>query len=112
MPIYEYECKKCKAHIEVLQKMTDKPLAKCSKCGGRLEKQWSATGFQFVGSGWYVTDYAGKKRDAKEDKKSAATTTEGTTSGDQPANKDGKTTAKESKTASPKTSSSSNTSGD
>lgn len=71
MPIYEYECRKCKAHIEILQKIADKPLAKCSKCGGRLEKQWSQSGFQFKGSGWYVTDYAGKKESGKEEKKNA-----------------------------------------
>lgn len=69
MPIYEYECKKCKAHVEALQKMSDKPLTKCRKCGGRLEKQWSNTSFQLKGSGWYLTDYAGKKTDAKEEKK-------------------------------------------
>jgi putative FmdB family regulatory protein len=72
MPIYEYQCQKCKAHTEVLQKITDKPLAKCRKCGGRLEKQWSQTGFQFKGSGWYVTDYAGKKT-GQEEKPAAAT---------------------------------------
>jgi putative FmdB family regulatory protein len=81
MPIYEYECLKCKAHTEVMQKVTDKPLTKCRKCGGRLEKQWSSTSFQLKGSGWYLTDYAGKKAetkeetrkaDAKEEKKSAA----------------------------------------
>lgn len=72
MPIYEYECLKCKAHAEVMQKMTDKPLVKCRKCGGRLEKQWSPTSFQLKGSGWYVTDYAGKKTEAKEDKAGAA----------------------------------------
>lgn len=66
MPIYEYECQKCKAHIEILQKLTDKPLAKCRKCGGRLEKQWSQSGIQFKGSGWYVTDYASKKAGGKE----------------------------------------------
>jgi putative FmdB family regulatory protein len=71
MPIYEYECQKCKAHVEVLQKMTDKPLAKCRKCGGRLEKQWSQSGFQFKGSGWYVTDYSGKQSGGKEEKTSA-----------------------------------------
>ncbi|HEY0407981.1 MAG TPA: FmdB family zinc ribbon protein [Pyrinomonadaceae bacterium] len=71
MPIYEYECRKCKAHIEILQKMTDKPLVKCRKCGGRLEKQWSQSGFQFKGSGWYVTDYAGKKTGGKEEKANA-----------------------------------------
>lgn len=112
MPIYEYECKKCKAHIEVLQKMNDKPLTKCSRCGGRLEKQWSATGFQFVGSGWYVTDYARKKSDGKEEKKSAPAEQSAAASSEK-----GSTTkeskAKESKTpASTKASSSTNTSGD
>lgn len=60
MPIYEYECKKCKAHIELFQKVSDKPPTKCRKCGGRLEKLVSASAIQFKGSGWYVTDYAGK----------------------------------------------------
>lgn len=69
MPIYEYECRKCQAHTEVMQKVTDKPLTKCRKCGGRLEKQWSSTSFQLKGSGWYVTDYAGKKTEAKEESK-------------------------------------------
>lgn len=71
MPIYEYQCQKCKAHTEILQKITDKPLVKCRKCGGRLEKQWSQSGFQFKGSGWYVTDYAGKKAGGKEEKAGA-----------------------------------------
>jgi len=71
MPIYEYACRKCNAHIEILQKLTDKPLTRCKKCGGKLEKQWSASGIQFKGSGWYVTDYAGKKADAKEAKSEA-----------------------------------------
>lgn len=69
MPIYEYQCRKCNAHVEAMQKMTDKPLTKCRKCGGRLEKQWSSTSFQLKGSGWYVTDYAGKKGEAKEETK-------------------------------------------
>jgi putative FmdB family regulatory protein len=69
MPIYEYECLKCNAHIEVFQKMSDKPPTKCRKCGGRLEKKFSAPAIQFKGSGWYVTDYAdnGKKAAAKAD---------------------------------------------
>jgi len=67
MPIYEYKCGKCGAHLEVMQKISDEPLKRHGKCGGKLEKQWSATGFQFKGSGWYVTDYAGRKSDSKED---------------------------------------------
>ena len=66
MPIYEFECQKCKAHLEVFQKMNDKPPVKCQKCGGRLEKQVSASAIQFKGSGWYVTDYAGNGRKAAE----------------------------------------------
>src|SRR5688500_2823550 len=60
MPIYEFECRKCKAHIEVFQKVSDKPPVKCRKCGGRLERKISAPAIQFKGSGWYVTDYASK----------------------------------------------------
>lgn len=58
MPIYEFECRKCKAHLEVFQKMSDKPPVKCRKCGGRLERKLSAPAIQFKGSGWYITDYA------------------------------------------------------
>jgi putative FmdB family regulatory protein len=60
MPIYEYECKKCKAHVEAFQKFSDKPLTKCTKCGGKLERKISAPAIQFKGSGWYVTDYGPK----------------------------------------------------
>ncbi|HEY0762056.1 MAG TPA: zinc ribbon domain-containing protein [Pyrinomonadaceae bacterium] len=60
MPIYEYECKKCKAHVEAFQKLNDKPLTKCRKCGGKLERKISAPAIQFKGTGWYVTDYAEK----------------------------------------------------
>lgn len=65
MPIYEYECRKCKAHLEVFQKLNEKPPVKCRKCGGRLEKLISASAFQFKGTGWYVTDYAGKGQKGK-----------------------------------------------
>ncbi|MDQ2976199.1 MAG: zinc ribbon domain-containing protein [Acidobacteriota bacterium] len=75
MPIYEFECQKCKAHLEVFQKLNDKQPTKCRKCGGRLEKLVSASAIQFKGSGWYVTDYAGKSRRAAEkaEKDTAAT---------------------------------------
>jgi len=60
MPIYEYRCAKCGKTIEVIQKMSDKPLKKHEACGGTLTKLISAAGFQFKGTGWYVTDYARK----------------------------------------------------
>lgn len=66
MPIYEYSCQKCRARVEVMQKITDKPLKRCKSCGGKLEKEWSTTSFQLKGTGWYVTDYAAKKPGAGE----------------------------------------------
>ena len=60
MPIYEYECAKCGQTFEVIQKLSDKPLKKHASCGGSLTKLISAAGFQFKGTGWYVTDYARK----------------------------------------------------
>jgi putative FmdB family regulatory protein len=79
MPIYEFECRKCKAKLEVFQKMNDKPPVKCRKCGGRLEKLVSASAIQFKGSGWYVTDYAGNGRKAAEkaEKDTAASSASG-----------------------------------
>jgi putative FmdB family regulatory protein len=72
MPIYEYECRKCKAHIEAFQKVSDKPLTKCRNCGGKLEKKLSAPAIQFKGSGWYVTDYAKTTKGEKSESESAA----------------------------------------
>ena len=46
MPIYEYSCEKCGSHLEVMQKMTDKPLTRCPECKGKLEKIFSQTSFQ------------------------------------------------------------------
>jgi putative FmdB family regulatory protein len=74
MPIYEFECTKCKAHLEVFQKVSDKPPVKCRKCGGRLERKISAPAIQFKGSGWYVTDYASKA--TKGDKTESESSTE------------------------------------
>jgi putative FmdB family regulatory protein len=77
MPIYEYECKKCKAHTEVYQKITDKPRSRCPKCKGRLEKLMSASAIRFKGKGWYVTDYASKSKQAEssDEKKTGSTDT-------------------------------------
>jgi len=64
MPIYEYQCDKCGETTEVLQKFSDAPLTVCPGCGGHMDKLMSMNSFQLKGSGWYVTDYAGKKSEA------------------------------------------------
>ena len=68
MPIYEYKCSECDSHFEKMQKVSEENLTVCEKCGGKLEKQWSLSGFQFKGEGWYVTDYA--KKNGKTGEKS------------------------------------------
>ena len=60
MPIYEYQCAACGQVVERWQKISDSPLAECPGCGGRLHKIISSCAFHLKGSGWYVTDYAGK----------------------------------------------------
>jgi putative FmdB family regulatory protein len=65
MPLYEYECLACGERSEMLQRFSDPPLAACPKCGGEVKKLLSSPAFQFKGTGWYVTDYAGKKGEGR-----------------------------------------------
>ena len=60
MPLYEYECTDCGHLTELLQRHGDPPLKTCKQCGGPVRKLFSAPAVQFKGTGWYVTDYAGK----------------------------------------------------
>lgn len=60
MPLYEYQCVRCRVRIEKIQKFSDPPLTACQKCGGKLERLLSSPAIQFKGGGWYVTDYARK----------------------------------------------------
>lgn len=60
MPIYAYRCESCGFEKDVLQKLSDAPLTKCTHCGAEtFRKQVTAAGFQLKGSGWYVTDFRG-----------------------------------------------------
>ncbi len=56
MPIYEYQCKKCKDCVEVLQKADDEPREKCEKCGGVLVKLVTNNTFHLYGAGFHITD--------------------------------------------------------
>jgi putative FmdB family regulatory protein len=79
MPIYEYKCKKCGKEFEVLQGVTDAPVQTCQSCGGPVNKLMSLSTFHLKGSGWYATDYGGKKAptaEKSEDKPSTAAATE------------------------------------
>jgi putative FmdB family regulatory protein len=90
MPLYEYQCKKCKHRFEKIVKFSDKPIKKCPECGGALEQLISASTVQFKGAGWYVTDYA------KKGAGSSSASSEGG-SGTKDAAKESKETKKEEK---------------
>jgi putative FmdB family regulatory protein len=65
VPLYEYQCQKCKHKFEKIQKFSDRPIKKCPECGGPVEKVMHAPNVQFKGTGWYVTDYGGKDKSEK-----------------------------------------------
>jgi putative FmdB family regulatory protein len=69
MPTYEYACRSCDEHHDVVQKFGDDPLTTCPSCGGPLRKVFGAVGVVFKGSGFYKTDSrAATKNGGKADK--------------------------------------------
>jgi putative FmdB family regulatory protein len=56
MPTYEYACKSCGQHVEVVQSFKDDPLKTCAVCGGPLRKVFGSIGIAFKGSGFYRND--------------------------------------------------------
>ncbi|HEX3555424.1 MAG TPA: FmdB family zinc ribbon protein [Thermoanaerobaculia bacterium] len=81
MPLYEYQCLNCGKRTEVLQRFDDPPLAACPSCGGEVKKLISSPAFQFKGTGWYVTDYAGKKGGGPPESKAKSEGKEGSGEG-------------------------------
>jgi putative FmdB family regulatory protein len=69
--LYEYQCVKCHRRTEKIESVSGPHLKKCPHCGGKVERLLATPAIQFKGSGWYVTDYAGRgggaeKGEAKE----------------------------------------------
>ena len=66
MPLYEYQCKKCKHRFEKIHQRYSEPrVKKCPECGGPVEQLLSAPAAHFKGTGWYATDYARKSETGK-----------------------------------------------
>lgn len=57
MPTYEYSCPGCGTY-DVEQRITEKPLATCQKCGGPVKRLISRSSFALRGGGWYADGYA------------------------------------------------------
>ena len=75
MPTYEYACKNCGEHVEVVQSFKDDPLTECPACGGPLRKVFAPVGIVLKGSGFYKTDNrsgGSKKKSGGESKSESA----------------------------------------
>jgi putative FmdB family regulatory protein len=85
LPLYEYKCQKCGHRFEKIESLSASMTKKCPKCGGTAERMLAAPAIQFKGSGWYVTDYAGKsaaKSGGEAAEGSSASSGEKSSSGD------------------------------
>ncbi len=88
MPIYEYKCTECGKEFEEFHGITDDTVPACRFCKGKAKKLISHSSFQLNGSGWYVTDYGGKKPSMGEEKHDEA-------SSDSSVSKEGETSKSE-----------------
>ena len=105
MPIYEYRCDDCEQVFEAIQRISDEPLDACRRCGGAARRIVSSPAIQFLGSGWYVTDYARKSGDKAANGKNGSEAKGGAQKPDS-----GKAKGKESSGATPAATSSARTS--
>ena len=79
MPIYEYRC--LNGHtFEVIQSMSDDPVATCEECGAPVERVFRPVAVHFKGSGFYSTDYGAKAGAAKDGESSSGNSDSGTES--------------------------------
>jgi putative FmdB family regulatory protein len=104
MPTYEYACRSCGEHLEVVQSFKDDPLKECPNCKGELRKVFAPIGIAFKGSGFYKTD----SRPAPKEKSGSSTSSESKSSESKssesksdtkPAEKKSETKSSEAKTA-------------
>ncbi len=68
MPLYDYQCSKCKEITEVRHGFDDAHKDACPKCGGAMARLFNPAGIVFKGSGFYITD--SRKAESKSESKS------------------------------------------
>src|ERR1700751_2848958 len=82
MPTYEYACKSCGEHVEVVQSFKDEPLTECPACDGDLRKVFGSIGIAFKGSGFYKTDSRASASGSKPSKPEGAKADSGSSGSD------------------------------
>jgi putative FmdB family regulatory protein len=80
MPIYEYKCKKGHT-FEVMQRMADDSLEKCTACGAPVQRVFHPIAVHFKGSGFYNTDYGKQKGKGTQSESGASDSGSSTDSG-------------------------------
>jgi putative FmdB family regulatory protein len=76
MPTYEYRCKDCGEHLEVVQSFRDDPLTECPRCSGTLKKVFQPIGIAFRGTGFYKTDSRSSSSRSSSSANGSSTTSE------------------------------------
>jgi putative FmdB family regulatory protein len=105
MPTYEYRCETCKHQFEVFAGINDPDPETCEECGATaLKKVLFPVAVHYKGSGFYSTDYSGKKSSGGSDAGSAAS------GGDSASTSSGESASSTSSTSDSSASSSSSTS--
>jgi putative FmdB family regulatory protein len=67
MPIYEYRCEN--GHLfEVMQRMTDDPVASCTTCDAPVQRVFHPVAVHFKGKGFYNTDYGTRRRNREQER--------------------------------------------
>lgn len=72
MPIYEYECGKCRGRFELKQGFDAKPVTTCSACGGKARRVLHPAPILFKAGGFYITESRKGKEPREETPKPAA----------------------------------------
>jgi putative FmdB family regulatory protein len=80
MPTYEYHCKSCGEHLEVVQSFKDDALTVCPACGGALRKVFGTIGISFKGSGFYKTDSRSASKPAAASSSESGSSSSGSSS--------------------------------
>ena len=64
MPTYSYLCHSCSKETELIQKITEPSITKCSSCLKEtlLRRPAGGIGISFKGPGFYVNDYPNLKK--------------------------------------------------
>jgi putative FmdB family regulatory protein len=81
MPIYEYRCEQGHT-FEVMQRMTDDPVASCQTCDAPVQRVFHPVAVHFKGSGFYNTDYGTRKRSREKSESDSSSKSETKSSSD------------------------------